>query len=252
MNPIQIYTILLAGGSGTRLNQLIPKQLIIIQNKPLILYSFEIFYKWYLQINFAKWNDFILLPKKIVIVSNKDYISSIQKIMENFQDIELIFTAGGESRHDSTKEGLKQIEKEIIDTQYKSLILIHDSARPIFLIEELNELILTMIKYPEAGIASLAATQSETLVQIDAEKDTLIPLNRKEIYSVKTPQILSSEYVSLFLQKETKPEYTDLLTWGWDNKIKSQIVEIKSQNIKITYPEDIEYFEFLLNKMKNL
>lgn len=233
-----IFVVLLAGGKGIRTNLPIPKQFIKIHGRYLAEYSILRFYHWFKELNESS----MFIPEKMIFVSHKDYWELSKNI---FNQYDLLFTIGGENRHDSTKEGLKEIKKYILNKnipQENSVIFIHDVARPIFLKKELN-MILDCFKNYYVDCISLASFVTETIVQYKDKK--INPLNRNELYAIKTPQALRGN-VDLFLEQPTKETYTDLITWAMDFNLKIEFITCMQENIKITYPIDFKIAEMIL------
>jgi len=237
---MHIFVLLLAGGFGSRTKTDLPKQFIKINDKYLAEYSILRFRNWIKTIN-REFSMFI--PEKMIFVCHKDYLDLSKSLFSNY---DLIFTAGGETRHDSTKEGLKTIKKIAEEKQIslKNLVIfIHDIARPIFLIQELNEVLKVVLHRNNQICLSLASPVVETIVKY---KNQLEPLDRNELFSIKTPQILSGKYINLFLEQPTKETYTDLITWASDFGIEIELIESIQENIKITYPKDFDFAKILL------
>ena len=107
--------LVLAAGSGTRMNNAQPKQFMLVNNKPLFLYSVEAFQS----------NKDI---DAIVIATNEEYIELVKDYAKDLNKV-ISVIKGGETRQQSVYNGLKEIEKNI--RNQKDLVLIHDSARPL-------------------------------------------------------------------------------------------------------------------------
>jgi 2-C-methyl-D-erythritol 4-phosphate cytidylyltransferase len=238
---MHIFVILLAGGTGSRTKTDLPKQFIKINDKYLAEYSILRFRNWFKTIN-REYSVF--LPEKMIFVCHKDYLD-LSKSLFPYDD--LIFTVGGETRHDSTKEGLKMIKKIALEKQISLenlVIFIHDVARPIFLTKELNEVLKVVFHRNNQTCLSLASPVVETIVNYN--KKHLEALKRNELFAIKTPQILSGKYLNLFLEQPTKEAYTDLITWASDFGIEIELIESIQENIKITYPKDFDFAKVLL------
>ena len=96
------YAIIVAGGTGKRMGSNIPKQFLLIKNKPLIYYSIKTFYD--------AFDDL-----QIILVLPVSYMDRGEEIIDGYFDKERIrITAGGDSRFQSVKNGLKLVEDESI------------------------------------------------------------------------------------------------------------------------------------------
>lgn len=239
-----IFVILLAGGIGTRTGLSIPKQFYKINGRYVAEYSILRFLFWF---NVLKNNSFFI-PEKLIFVTPEDYLEETKSKLNQY---DLIYATGGETRHDSTKSALKQIQIYVknkgIDIQ-NCIVFIHDVARPIFLMDELNHVLELIKEKPYVDCISLASNVTETIVRYN--NHTVVPLNRSELLSIKTPQILLGKHVDLLINTPTKKAYTDLITWANDYQLNIAIVSTIQENIKITYPDDFKIVEFLLEKEK--
>ncbi|MCS7206220.1 MAG: 2-C-methyl-D-erythritol 4-phosphate cytidylyltransferase [Leptospiraceae bacterium] len=242
-----IYAILLAGGIGSRIGGEVPKQFQKLDGHTLAEYSILRFQRWFQGISHVSREKKNFKPESMVMVIHKDYFEYARELYRNY---DLLFTQGGENRHDSTKQGLIVVKADSEKKQLnfeQVLVFIHDTARPLFLLEDLDRCMEAFLQSPSLGGISLAAPIHETVVQ---KLDTIKPIDRNTLFVIKTPQLLNGRYLELFLKKPTEIRYTDLLTWCDEHKIPYDIVVSESHNIKITYKEDFPLVKSLLGLKK--
>ena len=104
------YAIIVAGGFGTRMGSDIPKQFMLIKDKPVLYYAIKSFLDSYSDL-------------QIILVLPVDYTDMGQEIIDAYFDKEKIrITAGGDTRFQSVKNGLALVEEE-------SIIFVHDGVR---------------------------------------------------------------------------------------------------------------------------
>ena len=104
------YAVIVAGGSGLRMNSHIPKQFLLIQKKPLLFYSIDVFIKTYDDI-------------EIILVLPEEHISKGQEIIDAwFDNTRIKICEGGRTRFHSVQNGLALINEE-------SIIFVHDGVR---------------------------------------------------------------------------------------------------------------------------
>src|SRR3954447_16914953 len=94
------YAVIVAGGSGTRMGNAIPKQFLLLKGKPVLWYTIDSFLRAY--------NDM-----HIVLVLPKDHIKKGERIANQLNaeaNIEIV--EGGTTRFDSVKAGLQIVKDE--------------------------------------------------------------------------------------------------------------------------------------------
>ncbi|WCL50885.1 IspD/TarI family cytidylyltransferase [Leptospira sp. GIMC2001] len=225
-----IYAILLAGGEGKRLGADKPKQFLKLGTESLLQRSVRRFRSW----------GFL---KSIVVVGNKDYLIETETEIGDLLEYGDSITEGGVTRHESCIAGIEHSQASAGD-----YIFIHDVARPFFLHSELDELLKVAQEY---GSATLAMPASDTL--IFGNKYAEKTIDREGVWQIKTPQILSYDlYIELVQESLSPPHPTDLCTWCLLNDKKTGIVKCTVENIKITYPTDLEVADSMLSRLQSL
>lgn len=222
---INRYAIIVAGGTGKRMNQKIPKQFHLINNFPVLFYSIRAFKSALKNIHII-----VVLPKKFHDTWKK---LSLKYKLE--MDYEIVH--GGNSRFESVKNGLKKVGQN-------GFVAIHDAARPVITKSFIKKVFSFAEKYDNA-VPCIPV--NESLKRIENGKNKSI--DRRKYMLVQTPQCFS---VSM-LKKAYKQKYSDLFTDD-SSIVENMGVEIllikgEQKNIKITYPSDIKYAEMLINKM---
>ncbi|ONI46371.1 2-C-methyl-D-erythritol 4-phosphate cytidylyltransferase [Candidatus Epulonipiscioides gigas] len=223
-----IYTLVVAGGTGSRMGTDIPKQFLMLENKPIIIYSIEQF----------------LLHKeidKIFVLVPKDYIEYTKNVIEEYLNKEVekvIILEGGATRNDTIINGINFIKDNYGITK-NDICLTHDAVRPFVTYEIIEENINTALKY---GAATTAIDAIDTiLISNDNDKIDEIP-PRKIMYQCQTPQTFN---INLFVdcyeklsskEKEILTDATKILVL--QNK-EVKIVKGEAFNIKITTQHDL-------------
>ena len=210
--------IILAGGSGTRFGEEIPKQYININNKTVIQYSIEAFEK-------SKLIDII-----VIVVSDK-YINEVKK-----QNPVHMVVSGGKSRVESSYKGLMAAPKE------SKKILIHDAARPFVSQQIITSCIDELDRY-KAVVTSILTT--DTIIKATNDEVESIQ-NRDELYLNQTPQGFDYQTI-LQAHQVKKKNITDDISLINLDEIKCKIITGSHRNIKITTPEDIHTAKSILD-----
>lgn len=219
---VSFSVIFLCGGVGSRAQLSTPKQYHKLCGLKLFQHSLEPLLR--------------LEPLELCVVCEKGYQELFQPIAPN-----CLFAQPGLRRQDSTEHGLKALSKPV------DYVLIHDSARPCVSDKALHRLLSHLGKQ---NAATLACKATSTLRISDALDYGIKVLPRESIWEIQTPQLVRKDLLEqgLKIAKERQILLTDdvaaIELLGYPVKL----VENDRTNIKITYPEDLLYAEFLLGK----
>jgi len=216
------YAIIVAGGAGTRMQGEIPKQFMLLNGKPVILYSLEAFYAYDPLVN-------------IILVIHQDYISYWEQLIKSFRiSIPFSVVTGGETRFDSVKNGLKTID-------YEGFVAIHDAARPVINAGFISGLFAKAARY---GSAMPGIMLNDTIRLV--EGDSSSQLDRTFLRAMQTPQVYR---VSELKRAYTQPYhelYTDDASVMQAAGFPIHLTEGLTGNLKITLPQDIALAEILM------
>jgi 2-C-methyl-D-erythritol 4-phosphate cytidylyltransferase len=212
--------IILAGGTGSRINSKIPKQFIEFDSKKVIDFSITAF----------KQNKNI---DEIILVLNKIWID---KLKNEYKDCILI--EGGKSRSQSSLNGIYACSKK------SNNILIHDAARPL-LSQKIIDSCIYHLDIHDAVTPFIDISDS----LIEKDKNIIKYINRDLIKSIQTPQGFKKNIIFDAL-KSTNSYGTDdistLLNYYPLTKVK--FFEGDENNFKITRDIDLKIFESILNE----
>jgi 2-C-methyl-D-erythritol 4-phosphate cytidylyltransferase len=217
------YAVLVAGGSGSRMKSDLPKQFILLKNKPLLVYTIESF----LQVD-ADINIILVLPEQY-LQTGKDIVA------QYFNDKEIIITSGGATRFHSVKNGLMQINEE-------GIVLVHDAVRSLVSVDliqrSLNEVIIK-----KAIIPAISSKDSVRLIEGEKNKS----ISRDTVMLVQTPQTFFSEDLKKAFEMEYNDSFTDEASVMEAAGFQIYIIAGDENNIKITHPIDLIIAEKILD-----
>jgi 2-C-methyl-D-erythritol 4-phosphate cytidylyltransferase len=218
------FALIVAGGSGSRMNNNIPKQFIEINNRPVLMHTFDAFF------NFDPNLEFILvLPQNQITLWN-----SLCDMHQFNMDCKIAF--GGETRFHSVKNGLDFINEE-------GIVFIHDGVRPLVSLQTLKNCYETAI---EKGNALPVIPVSESVREIDGLKNKAV--DRSKYFLVQTPQTFQTRLIQKAYQQATSNLFTDDASVLECTGETIHLVEGNRENIKITYPEDLVLADIFLKK----
>jgi len=214
------YVIITGGGSGSRMQQVLPKQFLEINGVPILFYSIAAFYKYDASI-------------QIIITLPADYIDYWQNlILKKKFNINHQIVPGGKSRFESVKNGLNLVEED-------SLIAIHDAVRPFISAE------VIATSFLDAAICKSAIPVIpivDSLRKVTSAGNTAI--NRNEIFAIQTPQTFESSALKEAYTVPESPQFTDDASVFEKNKNQIHLITGNPENIKITSPSDLVLAEF--------
>jgi len=218
------YAIIVAGGSGKRMGSTIPKQFLLLQDKPVLYYTLKAFLEAY--------DDM-----QIILVLPEGFIEMGREIVDGYFDYNRIkVTAGGDTRFHSVQNGLRLVEGE-------SIIFVHDGVRCLVsksLIQQCYESAL------EAGSAVPVVAIKDSIRQLKEEDSE--PMDRSNVVMVQTPQTFHSKILLPAFAIDYKERFTDEATVVEAFGLKISLVEGEENNIKITRPVDLAIAEALLTE----
>jgi len=217
------YAVLVAGGSGSRMKSDLPKQFILLKNKPLLVYTIESFLQAYADIN-------------IILVLPEQHLQTGKEIVTQFfNGKEIIITTGGATRFHSVRNGLLQIQAD-------GIVMVHDAVRSMVSVDliqrSLNEVIIK-----KAIIPAISSKDSVRLV--DGEKNKSI--SRDIVMLIQTPQTFFSEDLKKAFEVEYNDSFTDEASVMEAAGYQIHIIAGDENNIKITHPIDLIIAEKILD-----
>lgn len=209
------YAVIVAGGTGSRMNSNIPKQFLLINNKPLLFYTIDVFLKAY--------DDM-----QIILVLPKDHISKGQEIIDAyFNNSQIRICEGGRTRFHSVKNSLRLINDE-------SIIFVHDGARCLLTQDLIQRCYNETEKY---GSAIPVITSKDSVRLLTSEGH--VALDRDTVKLVQTPQTFHSKILLIAFKIDHEDKFTDEATVVEAFGIKVNLIEGEENNIKITTPGDM-------------
>lgn len=212
----------MAGGTGTRMGSAIPKQFLLLNEKPLLYYSLKAFLDAYEDI-------------KIILVLPQDYMDMGLEVLDAYFDKDSVqVTIGGDTRFQSVKNALALIEEE-------SIIFVHDAVRCLLttsLIHRCYE------KAKETGTAIPVIPSKDSIRLLTEEGNE--SADRNKVMLVQTPQVFHSKILQPAYEIDYKDKFTDEATVAESFGMKLSLVQGEESNIKITHPLDMLLAEKIL------
>ena len=223
-----MYAIIVAAGSGQRFASDTPKQFLEIAGKLAVQHSIDAF-------------DKVDEVEGIILVMPKK--QKLWKDIELNAKKPLMYTTGGSSRAQSVLHGLEILEPLIDNTDW---VLVHDAARLCIRPSDINKLIKACNKNNQGGL--LVKTVTDTIKFSKNGKNVDKTIDRNKLRAALTPQMFPYKQLRDILSNSSNEKITDEASAFEQSGIKPLMVKGRSDNIKITYTEDLLLAEFILRK----
>lgn len=225
--------VIIAGGSGRRMGQDIPKQFIHVDDKPILIYTLEGFQR-HPQID------------AILVVCVDGWHEVLRAYARQFGINKLRWiVSGGETAQESIRNGVEALDGVCGDDD---IVIIHDGIRPMVDADVLSDVIVTCESHGN-GVTSLP--YNEQIFIIDDEASTVRYIPRDTLRRVSTPQAytfgkLRDRYREAFETGVgvTGPSYTNTMMVELGERL--YFAAGSERNIKLTTREDLELFKAFL------
>lgn len=221
-----IKAIILAGGYSKRMKLSVPKQLVKIDNKPLLAYTLDVFER-------CKAID------SIILVVHKKTIQQCRNLIKRYRykKIEQL-CLGGRTRQQSVFNALGKIRT-------CDYVIIHDGVRPFVTQKIISQVLKAVRKF---GAATCALKPTDTIVE--AKEDFInTTLHRNKLWHIQTPQAFRLDLIFPAHQAAKAKGIIDAsddaqLLLAMKRKVR--LIKGSCTNIKITTISDLH----LLNKLR--
>jgi 2-C-methyl-D-erythritol 4-phosphate cytidylyltransferase len=220
---MNLYALIVAGGTGSRMGSEIPKQFLELAGMPVLMRTIERFWSFDASI-------------KIIIVLPEDQLGYWEGLRKKHSfSIPCTVVEGGPARFFSVKNGLEKIEDN-------SLVAIHDGVRPLISIDTIKRCFDVAKKF---GNAVPAISPADSIRMITEQGN--MPVNRQYLRIIQTPQVFDSKLIKKAYLQDYNPEFTDDASLLEKTGEAIHLVEGNRENVKITNPGDLAVAEALFN-----
>lgn len=227
--------IIIAGGSGHRMGQDIPKQFINVYDKPVLVYTLESFQQH---------------PKidaiELVCIDGWHDVAWAYAKQFNINKLQWI-VSGGESSQESIRNGVYHLE-EICSSD--DIVIIHDGIRPLVEPSVLSDVISKCEQY---GNAVTSMPYNEQIFVADDDISTVKYIPRETIRRVSTPQAYRFDKLDWAYHEAYKREigiygssYTNTMMVELGERL--YFAAGSDKNIKLTTKDDLEIFKSYLKR----
>lgn len=214
--------ILLIAGKGKRCNLDYNKVFFELNNKPLFLYSLDVF------LHDDKCEE-------VIIVYNENDYNELKSYLKSYNDTRIKLVSGGAERQNSVLNGLMLVTSDYV--------LVHDGARANINQELINR-VLNGFNYSDC--VSLGLNVTDTIKKVSENVETV---DRKNLYFVQTPQGAKTNVLIRCIQKANDENVLvtdDLMAVELYSDVTPKIVIGEKSNIKVTTLEDLSLLKYYM------
>lgn len=219
--------IIVAGGSGSRMQSSLPKQFMILGGEPVVARTINTFYE-------------ALPGAEIVVVLPEEHIALWRNLAARFDVAPHRTVCGGKERFDSVKNGIKALSEEV------EYIAIHDGVRALV---SKRLIIGTMLEAEKCDAVIPVVDAVDSYRMVEGEESKVI--SRSLLRIVQTPQVFRSDILRRAYEQDYNTGFTDDATVVEALGVKIGLVKGERSNIKLTTPEDMIYAEAMLQQSEN-
>jgi 2-C-methyl-D-erythritol 4-phosphate cytidylyltransferase len=225
---MRVNAVIVAAGEGKRMGGELPKALIALAGRPLVLHTLD---------RFARSQ-----VRKVILVAPEKQRKDLEQLIVTDRDLgrlECVLESGGPRRQDSVGRGLNRLDDDC------EVVVIHDGARPLIspaIIDRCVELAL------KEGAAVVGVPAKDTIKVVSASRRIESTPARNSLWEIQTPQAFRVEIIREAHRRAAQDgiEATDdaMLVERLGKTV--AVLEGARSNLKITTPEDLLIAEALI------
>lgn len=223
----QVGAVIVAAGRGTRMGTKESKQYLLLDGKPILVHTLEIF-------------EQEPLVSELVLVTGEQDVERCRQWVNTYGLHKVTrVISGGAERQDSVYKGLLALNTD--------WVLVHDGVRPFVGREHIRACCEAAW---ESGAAIVAVPVKDTVKVADEQGFVSATPDRRSLWAIQTPQAFRRSELILAHERAAEQGFT-----GTDDSvliermgIRVKIVEGDYRNIKITTPDDLDYAAYIRSR----
>lgn len=232
--------IIIAGGSGNRMGQDIPKQFINVYDKPVIIYTLEGFQRHPMVdaievVCLDGWHDVLWAYARQFDIDKLKWVVS-----------------GGKTGQESIRNGVFNLEGKLAE---EDIVIVHDGIRPLVDASVLTDVIQKARKYGN-GVTSLPYNEQIFIINPEDDSTTKQYIPREKLRRVSTPQAYRFKRLDEAYHEAFEKEI-GIYGSAYTNTMMVELGETlhfaagSDKNIKLTTKDDLELFKGYLKMEKD-
>ncbi len=230
-----IAVIIPAAGFGKRMGGDIAKQFISVAGKTILAHTLDKIQTWA-----ESYQHNIIVM--IALSEGVDLPTNVSTDSNN-----IMTCVGGKERADSVANSLSVIAKNCSDTDdLPQWAMVHDAARPLVDIDDIEKLYQSLKDDDIGGILAEKVTATVKKAQPTSNGTVITDtVPRDDLWLAQTPQLFRFDLLQQSLQGN-RQHLTDEASGIEQMGLSVKIIEGNRNNIKITTPDDLQFFEMQL------
>ncbi len=230
--------VIVAGGSGKRMQSQVPKQFLPLGNMPILFRTAK---------RFLAFDSSLM----VVLVLPADHQDDWNKLTHLYLDAHELtrikLQTGGATRTLSVEAGLRTLEMSTRGNPDQYLVAIHDGVRPLVTPDVLER------AYEVAGIhgAAVSCVPVKSSMREETGEGASQPVDRSRFWHVQTPQTFRLDQILLAFANREHDEFTDDASLYQTYVGEVAICEGSYDNLKVTTPEDLFVADALLRRQES-
>jgi 2-C-methyl-D-erythritol 4-phosphate cytidylyltransferase len=226
---VRHWAVIPAAGSGMRMGSSIPKQYLSLAGRTVIERVLDVLLA-----------DPAIAGVTVAVAADDPYW---QRYLPGERGKPVRIAAGGETRAHSVLNALETLKEELEDQDW---VLVHDAARPCLHPRDISLLMHSLGDDEVGGI--LAVPVADTLKRVDDDRRITGTPDRADLWRAFTPQMFRYKLLREAMEAALASGEAPSDEAGAMERARHpvQVVEGRSDNIKITRPDDIALAEAIL------
>jgi 2-C-methyl-D-erythritol 4-phosphate cytidylyltransferase len=218
-----IYAVIPAAGSGSRMGAEIPKQYQALAGAPLIQHAIDVLHR-----DARIQQIFVVLAPHDTHFRHFDWSAYRGKLEPLY--------CGGATRGASVLNGLVAIAGAVEPDDW---MLVHDAARPCLSAQLLDRLLTEIVNDDVGGL--LAVPVADTLKREDGTQHVIATVPRDALWQAQTPQMFRYRLLVEALHRAKPESVTDEASAIEQLGLKPRLVTGSATNLKVTWPDDVAF-----------
>lgn len=233
---MQKTAVIVAGGSGTRMESKVPKQFLPLGNMPIIFRTVK---------RFLAFDPSLLVVLVLPANNQEDWKGLTHLYLQEAEQSRITLQTGGATRTLSVESGLKTLAAQV--NPVETLVAIHDGVRPLIT----NEVIAKAFAAAEEFGAAVSCIPVKSSMREEISPGESQPVDRSRYWHVQTPQSFRLEKILKAFSMREHDKFTDDASLYQTYIGKVAICEGSYDNLKVTTPEDLFVADALLRRQES-